>query len=313
MLRDASEAGAAAPACFAGVSSSMVDREEEEEDWVEENILVHRTPAKRNSAAGAEKGDVAVAALPASGLQNSVVSFVSSEAISAEEEEGEDGTSGDPSPAPPKVRKRRHRSSTLVSLAPSPARPSTSEQVIHASGEALTSTTEEELADVVSTSDEQQQQQPRRVGRRGFFNPSSRKTIELLLSHLTALHDSTQAAQKAKWDVFLKKRRTSAIAGAGPAAVDGENLVGFATLGLGTDYAEFVKLVRGGIPIAYRAKVWAECSGAGEVMAPGEYEDLLALADHEGLKSTVRAEIEKDVVRTLVSCLTRIGQGGHIN
>ncbi|KAK4141179.1 rab-GTPase-TBC domain-containing protein [Dichotomopilus funicola] len=64
---------------------------------------------------------------------------------------------------------------------------------------------------------------------------------------------------------------------------DGE-LIGVASLGLqgkiGRAKAnEFRALVLGGIPVAYRAKIWAECSGAHALRIPGYYASLVARGD----------------------------------
>ncbi|QRW18040.1 Rab-GTPase-TBC domain protein [Rhizoctonia solani] len=60
---------------------------------------------------------------------------------------------------------------------------------------------------------------------------------------------------------------------------------------------EFARLVRGGIPLIYRDKVWSECAGAAEVREPGVFQDLLR--NHEGEENPALKEIEKDVVRTM--------------
>ena len=77
-----------------------------------------------------------------------------------------------------------------------------------------------------------------------------------------------------------------------------EGLIGFAQLGLSTnrdERREFDRLVRAGIPLVYRSKVWLECSGGMEMKEPGLFRDLLAAEDSGG----VLAEIEKDVGRTM--------------
>ena len=92
----------------------------------------------------------------------------------------------------------------------------------------------------------------------------------------------------AQWDVFLRKR-DRARKGLG---VD---LVGISDMG-SEDCKVFARLVRGGVPLAYRSDVWAECSGAKDLMVPGEYKEILAV--HKEDTSSVMAEIEKDVSRT---------------
>jgi hypothetical protein len=150
-------------------------------------------------------------------------------------------------------------------------------------------------------------------------------TIRKLLSQLTEMHDKKQVTQKADWDVFLKRRRAQA---AKPSAVtqtvassvgspalflgfakDGneeeevvrtEGFIGVAQMGLSAnkdDWKEFDRLVRNGIPLVYRAKVWLECSGALDAAEPGLFQEVLS--SHEGERNSTLDEIEKDVGRTM--------------
>ncbi|KAI9433667.1 TBC-domain-containing protein, partial [Lactarius indigo] len=147
-----------------------------------------------------------------------------------------------------------------------------------------------------------------------------------LLGELTAIHDERQAAQRKDWDAFVRARRRSrshataaasstpgnAKAGGaaallgldGPVAEDelahSDGLIGIAQLGLSAgreERREIGRLVRGGVPLAYRAKVWLEASGALEMQEPGEFAELLALMDSDG--GGVVREIDKDVGRTM--------------
>ena len=148
-------------------------------------------------------------------------------------------------------------------------------------------------------------------------------TIKRLLAELRAIHDRRQSASRKDWDAFVAQRAKSTGARAGGSgaghraqgamgsaasmlglgtALDEEELthsdglIGFAQLGLSPDRREFDRLVRTGIPMVYRSKVWVECSGALDMREPGVFADLLAGID-EG-NSVVR-EIEKDVGRTM--------------
>ncbi|KAG6829677.1 hypothetical protein H0H87_010517 [Tephrocybe sp. NHM501043] len=152
-------------------------------------------------------------------------------------------------------------------------------------------------------------------------------TVRRLLDQLTAIHDTRQTARRHEWDVFVRQRSrvkpllkphasglapaslsaaggAAAILGLGTACEDeelahSEGLIGFAQLGLSAnreERKEFDRLVRGGIPLVYRAKVWLECSGALEMREPGVFQDLLA--EEEGPGGVV-GEIEKDVGRTM--------------
>jgi hypothetical protein len=164
---------------------------------------------------------------------------------------------------------------------------------------------------------------------------ATRHLVRSLLNQLTEIHDRQQSIQKAEWDVFLRRRRlatgsnsawstskisgtttalTSTTGGGQAAAMLGlsrfshhdeeevsysNGLVGLATMGLSSnkeDSKEFVRLVRAGIPLTYRAKVWSECSGALEIAEPGVFQDLLSY--HQGESNPTLADIEKDVRRT---------------
>jgi hypothetical protein len=95
--------------------------------------------------------------------------------------------------------------------------------------------------------------------------------------------------------------RAAALLGLGTAVDEEElshsdGLIGFAQLSGSSERREFDRLVRSGIPLVYRSKVWLECSGALEMKEPGLFQDLLAQVDNQ---SGVAAEIEKDVGRTM--------------
>jgi len=146
--------------------------------------------------------------------------------------------------------------------------------------------------------------------------------IRHLLDDMTKLHDQHQIAKRKEWDVFVKQRSkvklsknvlpTASNSGGGAAALLGlgtsveeeelshsEGLIGFAQLGLSSnrdERKEFDRLVRGGIPLTYRSKLWLECSGGLDMREPGLFSDLLA---HTDMHPLVSVEIEKDVGRTM--------------
>ncbi|KZT27218.1 TBC-domain-containing protein [Neolentinus lepideus HHB14362 ss-1] len=158
-------------------------------------------------------------------------------------------------------------------------------------------------------------------------------TIRRLLSQLTELHDQQQTAQRKEWDAFVNKRRKTKISkstaapvastAAGAAAVLGlgsaveeeelshsEGLIGFAQLGNRDERKEFDRLIRSGIPLVYRSKIWFECSGALEMMEPGLFRDLLSESDSG---SGVGIEIEKDVGRTMPLNIFFGGDGAGVD
>ena len=152
-------------------------------------------------------------------------------------------------------------------------------------------------------------------------------TIRVLLEDLTKIHDQRQTAARKDWDAFVKQRNRVRVGAklalptatstsvSGAAAFLGlgttdeeeelthtEGLIGFAQLGLSANRDErtqFDKLIRGGIPLVYRAKLWLECSGGLEMREPGLFGDLLVQADEDAGHALVKSEIEKDVGRTM--------------
>ena len=91
-----------------------------------------------------------------------------------------------------------------------------------------------------------------------------------------------------------------------------EGLIGFAQLGLSSnrdERREFDRLVRNGIPLVYRSKVWMECSGALDMKEPGLFQDLLAQMDGP---DSVIGEIEKDVGRTMPLNIFYGGDGAGV-
>ncbi|KAI9170868.1 TBC domain-containing protein [Paramyrothecium foliicola] len=149
--------------------------------------------------------------------------------------------------------------------------------------------------------------------------------VRLLLQQLSEVHDSLQREKTVRWNDFLRKVRAerrregqAAMAAATAAAearferpamilpeaqvADGE-MIGISDLGhkgkVGRNkWNEFKNLVLGGIPVAYRAKVWSECSGATALRIPGYYEDLVSqTSDADDM--IVVSQIQMDIHRTL--------------
>ncbi|KAH7153309.1 rab-GTPase-TBC domain-containing protein [Dactylonectria macrodidyma] len=149
--------------------------------------------------------------------------------------------------------------------------------------------------------------------------------VKLLLQQLSEVHDALQREKTVRWNDFLRKvraerRREGEAAVAAAAAVaearyerpamilpetrvaDGE-MIGVSGLGnkgkVGrAKWNEFKNLVLGGIPVAYRAKVWSECSGAAAMRIPGYYDDLVAQNGKDD-DPIVVSQIQMDIHRTL--------------
>lgn len=150
---------------------------------------------------------------------------------------------------------------------------------------------------------------------------NDQEPVKMLLEQLTELHDSLQRERTAKWNEFLRKvraerrREGEAAAAQDPdranlslampevSLTDGE-VVGISGLGnkgkVGrAKWREFRSLVLGGIPVAHRAKIWAECSGASAMRIPGYYEDLVTGPAAVDPDLSVVAQIDMDINRTL--------------
>lgn len=148
-------------------------------------------------------------------------------------------------------------------------------------------------------------------------------TIRKLLLDLTSIHDEGQRSTRKELDAFVRHRaklrstktNTGTVASSilsGGSAFLGLNtadeeeelahtdgLIGFAQLGISgsrEERKEFDRLVRQGIPLVYRSKIWQECTDALEMKEPGLFNDLLANLNPD---DPVVREIEKDVGRTM--------------
>lgn len=140
--------------------------------------------------------------------------------------------------------------------------------------------------------------------------------VKLLLAQLTELHDTLQREKTIKWNEFLRKIRAErkkegeTASSTDPRSkhaampevtlTDGE-MIGVAGLGnkgkVGrAKWKELKQLVLGGIPVAYRAKIWAECSGASALRVPGYYDDLVSNGVDDPV---ILAQIQMDIHRTL--------------
>ncbi|KAL2822965.1 hypothetical protein BJX63DRAFT_2716 [Aspergillus granulosus] len=147
--------------------------------------------------------------------------------------------------------------------------------------------------------------------------------VKLLLEQLTELHDLLQRERSVRWNEFLRKvraeRRKEGEAAAAAAAAserplqavdmpevslaDGE-IVGISGLGnkgkVGrAKWREFRGLVLGGIPVALRSKIWSECSGASSMRVPGYYDDFVKGIGGCNPDTSVVAQIDMDINRTL--------------
>ncbi|KAH8883439.1 TBC-domain-containing protein [Thozetella sp. PMI_491] len=149
--------------------------------------------------------------------------------------------------------------------------------------------------------------------------------VKLLLQQLSEVHDSLQRDKTVRWNDFLRKVRAerkregeaAAVAAASASEArfqratavmpetklgDGE-LIGVASLGIqgkiGRAKAnEFKNLILGGVPVAYRAKIWSECCGSRALRVPGYYDDLVNRPTEQD-DPQVANQIKADITRTL--------------
>ncbi|KAI9660253.1 MAG: hypothetical protein M1831_003561 [Alyxoria varia] len=163
--------------------------------------------------------------------------------------------------------------------------------------------------------------------------PQAMEPVKALLDQLTELHDSLQKEREAKWNEFLRRndadrdrdrdtapnqhRRTNTITMATDtpeATLTIGEFVGVSGLGnkgkVGrAKWNEFRNLVLGGIPVSYRAKIWAECSGAMNLRVPGYYRDLVSSSD--SVDKETAQQIQMDIPRTLTdNVFFRAGRPG---
>ncbi|KAL1955449.1 hypothetical protein VTO42DRAFT_8543 [Malbranchea cinnamomea] len=147
------------------------------------------------------------------------------------------------------------------------------------------------------------------------------EAVRLLLQRLTEIHDVSQRERTIKWNEFMRKvraerqregeaaaslapeRATNSLAMPEVLLADGE-VVGIAGLGnkgkVGrAKWREFKSLVLGGIPVAYRAKIWSECSGASALRIPGYYDELVKGTTTGDSDPAIVSQIEMDIHRTL--------------
>jgi hypothetical protein len=157
------------------------------------------------------------------------------------------------------------------------------------------------------------------------YPPSQVDPVKSLLDQMSELHDNIQKERTVTWNEFQRKVRAERKR-EGDATADGNSkahampetlltdgeVIGVASLGnkgkVGrAKWQEFRRLVLGGIPVTYRANIWAECSGATALRIPGYYQDLV----NNGIDDPVIAtQIEMDITRTLTdNIFFRTGPG----
>jgi hypothetical protein len=238
MLKDASVAGVPPPASLSGLIPGM----EEGEGWIEKRRRgSHETRPDLGSKRSTGSVETTIPSSPS--LRPSDLPSTGSSGVST----------------PTRIERRNNRSSTIISLNPSPARPVIAKDNLTVSARGASS-----LRTVASPQSEYLPEllpdQP--------IPPSStisRATVSSLLDQLTELHDRQQAERKVEWDAWLHKRKRKRGVTAQGETSWGGDLIGISQMGSADseEWRVFAKLVRHGIPLAYRADIWA-----GELLLP---------------------------------------------
>jgi hypothetical protein len=204
MLKDASAAGAPAPASLNGMIP-------DDEAWIERK----RPKAESIRSVAMER-------------QSSSSSTTPPEASSGQATES-----------------HRHRNSVSLKLEPTPSKAITGKDTQPVSSRGASSL--------------QPSNSPSLASNATVPSPSpavSRLTVSSLLDQLTEIHDRQQEERKKAWDKWMRKRSSNGIDKTGWSG----DMIGISQMGLAKDaddWKSFAKLVRRGVPLAYRAKVWA--------------------------------------------------------
>lgn len=301
MLKDASRAGTPAPISLTGHVPELTELPSSRSSTPAGRSTTPAPPANAARLPATRTNSTSTKASSTASLKPPAVRSDSTSSVSRE------STPGSPISHTPETTPNgtpRKRTTALQrSLAPAPSKPTSAKDQTTVSVRGASS-----LQTGVSASALSHPATP-------LAEPSaSRLTVSSLLDQLTDIHDKQQKARTTEWDAFLRKKtrariRPSSTAGSerrGNGVQDvgvGAALAAVVNMGGGAggktgqeEYRAFLRLVRRGIPIPYRADVWAECSGARDLLVPGEYAEILAV--HKDDKSPVIAEIEKDVGRT---------------
>ncbi|GAA5921307.1 hypothetical protein JCM1841_002598 [Sporobolomyces salmonicolor] len=166
--------------------------------------------------------------------------------------------------------------------------------------------------------------------------PGGPQSMRALLAQLRSMTDAVEKTQQEAWDAFIRKRQAKLARLGEEATGKGkkrpksvfaeeeddrveareeswtENLVGVAQMGTEgksrkEDWNEFKELVRRGIPITYRPKIWGECSSANEAREPGVYQELLASPRED--EQPCLKQIDMDCHRTFPTNVFFAGNG----
>jgi hypothetical protein len=263
MLKDANEAGIAAPAALNGTISGQGEREIEGEGWIDRQRRKsqERPTTSRRSTNSIDGRAPSPSSTPRRSLESSTV------AIAPPQIQPRSGTttpSKDRSTSHPDV--HRIRGSISVAMNPSPPKAVIAKDTltVSARGSSSLHSQAEQSPAITSTSSSRSPNSTSLalpVETTPSIANSSRTTVSSLLDRLTTLHDSQQKERKREWDTFLRNRKSKAkgklIGTRGDTIDDGPGTIGISQMGRGEEWKAFARLVRAGIPLAYRSDIWA--------------------------------------------------------
>ncbi|EPY54079.1 GTPase activating protein [Schizosaccharomyces cryophilus OY26] len=128
------------------------------------------------------------------------------------------------------------------------------------------------------------------------------------LDKLPLSYDTLDTVQMKRWDDYVQKYSIKY----GKFDESSNELLGKCSLGKTKRsskkrFEKFRRLVKKGVPVPYRPKVWLECSGAHHLHVPGYYDELLAKSERSDPSNQV--QIDQDIKRTLVRNIFFGGKG----
>lgn len=282
MLKDANEAGIAAPAPLNGTGFHQQQTEPEGEGWIDRQ---RRKSQERPSVSRSSTDSSLQAQVPSP--RRSLDAATSSSRASQPGSPGTVTPTRDSSHANVK----RVRGSISVNMNPSPPRAVTAKDTLTVAARGSSSLQSRAVVHPGEEPPPYSTSTIRSPGSASLALPpdtsssplssadagTSRVTVSSLLDRLTGLHDLQQQERKEKWDEFLRSRRIAAKAKSGrrgrveDMANGGPGLLGVGEMGRGEEWKAFLRLVRGGIPLAYRSDIWAGESGVHPSFGPSPF------------------------------------------
>jgi len=267
MLKDANEAAISAPAALNGAVSSSAQKEVEGEGWIDRQRRKsqERPSASRRSTSSFDSRLPSPSATPRRSLESSSVAIASNQ--QQQPRSGTTTPSKDRSSSHPDV--QRIRGSISVAMNPSPPKVVIAKDTLTVSArgsQSLHSQTDQSTANTSSSSSRSPNSTSLAlpVENTPSTANSSRTTVSSLLDRLTTLHDAQQKERKKEWDTFLRQRKSkgkSKLKGTREDVIDdGPGTIGISQMGRGEEWKAFARLVRAGIPLAYRSDIWSGMS-----------------------------------------------------